>query len=390
MVHAVPLNSLTETLAWAQCKTYLSKPYRPDSFCRNKRDRAGPSCAAYRHIMLTELGCHSGSETCSGQSAAADDDLSNVPIAGGGASWTAGGAADAGSGHAGRSARILLSALRKRQGSVPRRNHCWPTRTQRLSVFLYFWLKLSAALAHRHTVRQTHTSSLCGSWAQRTKHEQIQQSRAVKEGSKPADRVRVMWGCRLLWRHHAVAGLQTPRQASQDFVMFLDLLQIWNISKHLHRHQWPSSPWQIWQPHWRLLRQQRLIGHKHVCIYVCVCRCVTMQSWGSQRWSWARAAASSKASPSQTSSVSFPEQLPHHFLPRHCNHCSPAKHNLLLSSPSPHTQLQKRCDLCLPLASFCFLSSVVAIQTWELFIHVIVLIFSRASQQRELNVCEGR
>lgn len=69
--------------------------------------------------MLTELGCHSGSETCSGQSAAADDDLSNVPIAGGGASWTAGGAADAGSGHAGRSARILLSALRKRQGSVP-------------------------------------------------------------------------------------------------------------------------------------------------------------------------------------------------------------------------------------------------------------------------------
>lgn len=65
--------------------------------------------------MLTELGCHSGSETCSGQSAAADDDLSNVPIAGGGASWTAGGAADAGSGHAGRSARILLSALRKRR-----------------------------------------------------------------------------------------------------------------------------------------------------------------------------------------------------------------------------------------------------------------------------------
>lgn len=64
--------------------------------------------------MLTELGCHSGSETCSGQSAAADDDLSNVPIAGGGASWTAGGAADAGSGHAGRSARILLSALRDR------------------------------------------------------------------------------------------------------------------------------------------------------------------------------------------------------------------------------------------------------------------------------------
>lgn len=57
--------------------------------------------------MLTELGCHSGSETCSGQSAAADDDLSNVPIVGGGASWTAGGAADAGSGHAGRSARIL-------------------------------------------------------------------------------------------------------------------------------------------------------------------------------------------------------------------------------------------------------------------------------------------
>lgn len=39
-------------------------------------------------------------------------------------------------------------------------------------------------------------------------------------------------------------------------------------------------PWQIWQPHWRLLQQQRLIGHKHVCIYVCVCtcvcRCVTM------------------------------------------------------------------------------------------------------------------
>lgn len=65
---------------------------------------------AYRHFMLTELGCHSGSETCSGQSAAADDDLSNVPTAGGGASWTAGGAADAGSGDAGRSARILLSA----------------------------------------------------------------------------------------------------------------------------------------------------------------------------------------------------------------------------------------------------------------------------------------
>lgn len=61
---------------------------------------------AYRHIM-TERGCHSGSETCSGQSAAADDD---APIAGGGASWTAGGAADAGSGDAGRSARILPSA----------------------------------------------------------------------------------------------------------------------------------------------------------------------------------------------------------------------------------------------------------------------------------------
>lgn len=72
------------------------------------------TCPATLCVCLScrTRGCHSGSETCSGQSAAADDGgaLSNAPIVGGGASWTAGGAADAGSGDAGRSAWILPSA----------------------------------------------------------------------------------------------------------------------------------------------------------------------------------------------------------------------------------------------------------------------------------------